>query len=472
MAAQRRLRLPVIQTPTRSQLRLLRDVPETQVDLPGPRLALRAMTRFRCIGSACESNCCSEWSVAIDEPTYHTMGRALADTPSGTIFEESVLRVAAGPNAPYAVIRLTSEGQCPFLSQERMCSVQQAHGESILSDACATYPRATLTVGTRHETGGRLSCPEVARLALLAEDGADLVVMTEPGQEGTRFVEGKTVEDKAHGWTSSFDRVRDLMFALLRRSDLTLSLRVALIADFAARVHPFFSRDDASLAGPRWVFAERRLEHEIAQSTEPGLVEGMCDGFAQLDIPPGPITNLVVSVIIQRTQLSTNRHFDLLVDQVLQGFRQQIAACAEAATDGETLTAEALAHFWLARQTQLDETYGDVVERVFRNWSLVWWTQEAYTTAPTLMDHTIRFGLSLAIVRFLFAGHPRVVSVLAGDLPLDIARQELEAAAVEVARLFSRAFEHDPSFFVAIDESMRAESPHTLGRALCLARMV
>jgi hypothetical protein len=427
------------------------------------------MTRFQCLGSSCESNCCHDWTIAVDKPTYDRLDRVLSAASSGPAFAEAIVRFAApGPDLPYAAIKLTDEGRCPFLDATKLCSLQQQHGESVLSDACATYPRAALTIQDRREMGGRLSCPEVGRLALLADDGADLVA-TDVTIAGARFVPGKTIDTDGDAWSSAFDRVREPILASFRRTELPLSLRVAVVADLGARLAPFFTKNSPELSGAARPFAERRLDHELAQCSDISLVQTLSIGMTELDIPPGPTTNLVASVILERTRLSINKDFDAMATAALANFRGELLG-ADAPKDA-VITADALGHLWLGRQAKLDGQYAAITERIFRNWSMLWWTQEPYTTSPSVLDHTIRFALSLAVVRFLFAGHPRVAAVLAAGSSVDDAQVELEAAAVEVARLFSRAFEHDPKFLTAIDESMRAERPHSLGRALCLARM-
>ena len=56
---------------------------------------------------------------------------------------------------------------CPILSPERLCRIQSEHGQSFLSNTCATYPRIVHSVGGFKLPSLALSCPEAARNVLL-----------------------------------------------------------------------------------------------------------------------------------------------------------------------------------------------------------------------------------------------------------------------------------------------------------------
>lgn len=486
MAAARSLHLPIVpQQSPRPKLRLVRDPigddPQAPAATPAsapaptptPTVAIRAMTRFECTGTACEANCCRDWTVAVDAPAYERLERVLSAAKSGPNAprpEDVLVRWGgAAPDMPFAAIKLKADGTCPLLGDKRTCTLQEQHGEDLLPDACATYPRASLTVGGRREITGRLSCPEVGRLALLTDDGTELVVTTKP--TASRPVPGKTCAEGESAWTASFDRVRDAILEVLGRRQMPLALRTVVVADLAARLAPFFYQGSPALEGDTRAQAEERLAQELLLCRDPFTVEGLRTAIAGLGIPAGPAANIVASVVMERTRLSIHKSFDELAGQVLAGFRSALLGDAPPETaDGSAMSAEGLGNLWRDRQAAIDARYGDVVDRIFTNWSLLWWMQSPFTDAESLLDHTVRFALGLAIVRFLFAGHPRVAAVLAAE-SIETAREELEAAAIEVARLFSRAFEHDPKFLKAVDESLRQDGPHTLARALCIASM-
>lgn len=86
-------------------------------------------SRFACLGSACEENCCAGWLVSIDEAACRKYA-AVEGSPLRSLFDNSIVRAAGpeGPSAPSATIRMLPSADCPFLSPNRLCRIQVEHG--------------------------------------------------------------------------------------------------------------------------------------------------------------------------------------------------------------------------------------------------------------------------------------------------------------------------------------------------------
>lgn len=145
-----------------------RSLPPVREEIfPRPRYA----EEFRCIGSICEDNCCKAWDVRLDRATYDRYQLIPVETLVGQTVQRSVVRMPEprGERA-YARILLNESLECPFLTEEKWCGIQQTLGEEALSPTCKTYPRIEReTPAGRLETTLHLSCPEAARLVLLEE---------------------------------------------------------------------------------------------------------------------------------------------------------------------------------------------------------------------------------------------------------------------------------------------------------------
>lgn len=138
-------------------------------------LVPRYVTRFRCIGSRCEDNCCTNWSVAIDEPSYREYKQCSSPKLRNRLQNSIKPRQEGATTAAFAEIVLDSKtSQCPFMEQG-LCAIHHELGEDKLSDTCATYPRITRDWRGHLEQALQLSCPEAARLALGAADAFDFV---------------------------------------------------------------------------------------------------------------------------------------------------------------------------------------------------------------------------------------------------------------------------------------------------------
>ncbi|MGD0735626.1 MAG: flagellin lysine-N-methylase [Terracidiphilus sp.] len=124
---------------------------------------------FRCIGPACEDTCCQGWTVPIDQPAFEKYQRLPAG-PLRSLIDVSIQRTPVDDTArkhPFATVRMNAANQCPLLTSDRLCAIQSAHGEEMLSHTCRTYPRIVHSCGAIEEKALALSCPEAARLVLL-----------------------------------------------------------------------------------------------------------------------------------------------------------------------------------------------------------------------------------------------------------------------------------------------------------------
>jgi lysine-N-methylase len=143
--------------------------------------APRYLGRFQCIGAACEDHCCRGWGgIDVDPPTAEAYRQLIADGDARVIPLRMAETLQPNPDAwpqegwPSALIPLEPGHACPFLNAERLCSVQGALGEELLSTTCDTFPRQATQIDGLIDLAGRLSCPEIVRLALLNEDALEL----------------------------------------------------------------------------------------------------------------------------------------------------------------------------------------------------------------------------------------------------------------------------------------------------------
>jgi lysine-N-methylase len=145
----------------------------------------RYLGRFRCIGAACEDHCCAGWGgIDVDPPTAEAY-RQLTVQGDQRVWKLNLAgTIEPNPDAwpdegwPAALIPMLPGSPCPFLADDRLCSIQTTLGEELLSSTCDTFPRQATQIERQIDLAGRLSCPEVARLALLQPDA--LVPETAP----------------------------------------------------------------------------------------------------------------------------------------------------------------------------------------------------------------------------------------------------------------------------------------------------
>lgn len=198
-----------------------------------PALVPRYVTRFACIGSACEDNCCSGWVVTLDKKTFNAY-RNSTHPELKPIFAKSIKRARALNNdGHYGKIALDPTTQsCPAMSGG-LCGVQKNINESYLSDTCFTYPRLTRRFRGQYEQALTLSCPEAARQALLHADAFDFV-------ETPITVRPEAALEGATGFgltTAAMNDVRIFCLQLMRTSSLALWQRLAILGVLCERLN-------------------------------------------------------------------------------------------------------------------------------------------------------------------------------------------------------------------------------------------
>ncbi|GAA4716603.1 flagellin lysine-N-methylase [Brevibacillus fulvus] len=204
-------------------------------------LAASYMLQFECLGSACEETCCSGWSVSIDKKTFAKY-KQLPDKKQRRLLTQHIHRNKYETTfSDYATIRMNEDGFCPFLSKEKLCSIQLQMGPGYLSRTCASYPRTQGLLYDQYQLAGSPSCPEVARLALLNPEGISFTELeTVPADPAL----DKLFEDDHY--RLSADSIREFIISLLQYRACDLDSRLVLLGMFLSDLDELAEQEDYS----------------------------------------------------------------------------------------------------------------------------------------------------------------------------------------------------------------------------------
>lgn len=196
------------------------------------------MSRFQCIGTDCEDSCCVGWRVTVDEASYKKYAKT-NDEVLTTLFSKQVTRNRSNPSKTnYAKIKMKPNGHCPFLNQESLCQIQLRLGESYLSDTCAVYPRSINQLDGVIEKSAGVSCPEIARLALLDPEGIAFEEIEEPVAE--RSVIHTKKDTKSLAKSNKVDRyfweLRIFSIEVLQNRNYSIDERLIFLGLFLQKV--------------------------------------------------------------------------------------------------------------------------------------------------------------------------------------------------------------------------------------------
>ena len=196
---------------------------------------------FHCIGSECEDNCCQQnWVVLVDRKTYK-LYRNCRDPVLKPRLDRALKRNRKSENdTDYALLDFAQGGgRCPMLTEDTQCSIHQRLGEKGLCYTCAAYPRVGILAAGLHQVIGTVSCPELARCALLRPEGIQFEEVELP-VTGTmarlRFPQSVNPDQPVHPSDPFFAPLRDFTLQMLQHRSLPLWQRIATLALFCSLV--------------------------------------------------------------------------------------------------------------------------------------------------------------------------------------------------------------------------------------------
>ena len=419
-------------------------------------VGLRYMTRFRCIGADCEDSCCGEWVVTIDEPHHDALRKAMSQTEQGRAeFDAAVqYRVDDGRRVVSLLVQRPDKS-CVLLGADKFCTVQQRYGETLLPDDCALYPRSVGQIRGRVELSGNLSCPEAARLCLLAPDSTDLVPVD--SSLISRGLVHYTYADSPQDISEAvLDEIRDLAQHLLAVRGRRLDERLFFLATFF---------DSASLlvgpsAGPRAHVHFAALLQAMRQSE---TQEQLCEQFMLAPAPDAPFAATVMAQILGAMQRRTST-LRALFDEVL-GELVDDPSSGVLRTPDElfTFSPMALAAAAAARRAGLPEAYREredaLFERLCQNHLVRLWP----LWSSNLRSYGLGLLLRLAVMRYLLRNHPALRGAESDSARID-------ALAVRVVYSLSRVFDHEGAILRRLNESLVETGQDTLSNAVSLLK--
>jgi lysine-N-methylase len=195
------------------------------------------MSRFSCIGGACEDNCCKgTWKVFVDKKTFLKY-RDIDDKELKELLDKVVKRNRGkdASDAQYAQFKLwrAADNKCVFLTKDNLCHLHAKLGYEGLCDVCAIYPRFYKMADKKLERCATMSCPEVVRTALQNEDGISfesVEIDTKTNRIPPRVASIDTRQTKFAAKSAKFFwEVRMWCLTLLQNREYTLGQRLIIL---------------------------------------------------------------------------------------------------------------------------------------------------------------------------------------------------------------------------------------------------
>ncbi|OMF61478.1 hypothetical protein BK139_06450 [Paenibacillus sp. FSL R5-0490] len=196
------------------------------------------MKDFKCIGPECEDTCCASWTISIDKKSYKKY-KKIANPSFQKKFKEGIKRIKDSNNSNenyYAKMKLDEKSQCSFLTDDKLCGIQQQFGESYLCHTCSVYPRIINKLDDNIEKSGTVSCPEIARLALLNKEGIqfEIIEVDKPYQKYNGELQSN--DFKLNSLEHNYWNIRFFIIEILQERSIKLWERLLYIGLFVQKI--------------------------------------------------------------------------------------------------------------------------------------------------------------------------------------------------------------------------------------------
>lgn len=409
-----------------------------QRGMPPSVLAPRYVSRFSCIGGACEDTCCSGWAIAIDSEHHRKMRRALGQTKADReMFEKNVKRVRSGrTDTKYALIVLDQRtGRCNFLAEDGLCGLQRRFGEATLPDVCMTYPRRQSIVGDRVELAATLSCPEAVRQALLPADAMELVDLDTKAIAREHWVQ---IAEGGDVYEQSLDAVRMTMLGILAGAG-SLAAGLGTIAALAHVLGEAFGKGKP--------FGRDALARALDDFSKPERAEQIAKALGSIDMPLEVPMRPLLEVLAKRVDLPEGR------------FGAVLAHAVQAYAIGETAVVAEVARAYLERRESVRALVDARLDAMLLNYALNHTFTSWFTSSPTLGVWVRALVVRVALIRFLVYAHPEVAALAAPGTTEGDATRTVERVTVETVYRMARAIDHHQPFLKLLDEALPQTMP-------------
>jgi lysine-N-methylase len=412
--------------------------PETQ------RIQPRYGNAFHCIGSECEDSCCHGMSVLVDKKTYERY-QAFPEEKLGSLVKQYVsINVMSATDSLYARISPNSSNRCPFLSEERLCSVQKQYGSEHLSATCSTYPRALNSVENELEVSLYLSCPQAARQILLDPNSTQSVGNASSGRFRTdQFSLLATMgSESLYKPVRYFWEIRELIVAMVQDRGRPMWQRLFLLGTLCRRLGEITS-----------------VEHdegvpEILRSYRAIVATGaLRNKMERIPAQPAVQLDVVLRLIDQRIRAgSCGERFLECFEAFLGGIGYSPESTAESDAQHYVAAEVAYGRPFFERHPHVLENY--LLNYVYRTLFPFGREASAHHTPQSIFGEYILMVTQFVLIKGLLIG-------MAGRY-----REEFgEAHVVKLVQSFSKAVEHNPSYLKEINrfiEERKLGSPEGL----------
>lgn len=408
---------------------------------------------FSCLGGDCQDTCCRDWEVKLDRQHYDLLQACLHDDAATAELFKQYIELNDSPvsgDHDYAFIRMQENGYCAMLDEQGLCRIHAKYGVEPLGNVCMMFPRVISRCGDVVEMSGAMSCPEVVRLCLSADDVTKLTrfkpadLPRSSGYPITRELSQSTDDFYAQ----NFVRVREIMMQLIANEQFDLETRLYALANLAYKLSGFYHR---YCSAPD----EQLLTSVLAGGSDTVALQKM-QSYIRDYFVDNPIAMIVINSVLQIKQHQSPADplgkiylaiYDFVGEEALNNMhllRERFRdADNELAKYVDGLLDRAISHY--------------LISSLYREW---------FVTMPDPFTYTQMLLVRLAILRFLLVMY---LTVKRQDTELNPA--EIETVVIDVIYRFARSIDQNLEFLKVVYNALAEQEMMTFDYSPAFIRL-
>jgi lysine-N-methylase len=329
--------------------------------------------------------------------------------------------------------------------EKGLCRVHARFGHDALFEVCATYPRYASEIDGEVELFGTLACPEVARLALLADDGFELAEVK--GSHEPRLLRNRFRTDEPY--FKPFKQIRAAFVRLLSEPEHPLPEKLFVMLWMADKLRGVLYEGCLPVSSVE-------LDQALAAMLEAGVLGQLSSSYRSLELDGA----LPIATIVAALKPPPGSRRGAQTDGFDAIWRDLQAVYGHGMTPGVGASDAEVRQIW-ARYREARAAVPPGVDQRIELCLMRFGVNHALTTphmlSASLFEYAYDLVIRLACMRFLLTSR---LTAFAGSA------SELDQRIVEVTYAYVRTVEHAdvPS---RLHELLRAQNLGGLAHAVC-----
>lgn len=315
---------------------------------------------------------------------------------------------------------MDENGCCPFLQEDKLCSIHKKLGGEYLSKVCMTYPRVTNIINGIYEKSVMLSCPETARLVLLNSNimEFDEIEEQEEIQHNILYKINTNSIQNANNVKRYFWPLRIFSISLLQNRNYSLTDRLIILGLFMKKVQEYLDSNRV---------------HEIPTLIEEYNISIENRKLKELlsDIP----TNLTIQMELMKE--FNDQRFSIVISPNIQSYVKCVAEFLKGIKYTDDAKVEDIGERYKEGYLNYYEPFMREHEYIFENLLVNYVFKKIFpiSSKGEVFDDYMKLAIHYSLIKMLLIG------MATYNKKLD------EALIVRLVYSFSRAIEHNNIFF-------------------------